>query len=237
MLSIREYITPWEIHAMLVHFPIAFLLGAVAVDLWNRWRKTIDLERVATGLLLAGVLSGVATALAGVLAFRTIPAHTAEAHYLLFWHLLVQAGALNLFAAAVLLRLPTTFGRLSALSAPVTGLLAFILVSAETAGTRTLTYAHLAVQVTAVGALGWLAIGRRRTPTVGQPRSSTAVLVVSALTLLIGSGIGGYIVYHGGAGIEPELLRPELRRGHHSGQNTPHQDGHSDEENHRGGNT
>ena len=235
MLSIREYITPWEIHAMLVHFPIAFWLGGVAVDLWNRWRKTIDLERLATGLLVAGVLSGVATALAGVLAFRTIPAHTAEAHYLLFWHFLVQAGALNLFAAAVLLRLPTTFGRLSALSAPVTGLLAFFFVSAETPETRTLTSAHLAVQLTALSALGWLAFGR--TPTAGQPRSTTAVLLVSAVTLLIGSGIGGYIVYHGGAGIEPELLRPELRRGHHNRQDTPHQDLHSDEENHRGGRT
>lgn len=33
---------------------------------------------------------------------------------------------------------------------------------------------------------------------------------VAALLLAIGSAIGGYIVYHGGAGVAPQLLDPSL---------------------------
>ncbi|MBI2806704.1 MAG: PQQ-dependent sugar dehydrogenase [Planctomycetes bacterium] len=159
----RAWFSPMELHPMLTHFPIAFLLGFVALDLFAWWRRRLDLAQVATGLLIAGVLSGVLAAFAGVLAFFTVQAHTDEAHVLMYWHLGVQTVALVLFGLAALLRwegwtLPPTFG------ARLTGF-------------------------------------------------------IGALALSVGSGLGGYIVYHGGAGIDPNLLAADLRKGHgHGGQ-------------------
>jgi hypothetical protein len=37
---------------------------------------------------------------------------------------------------------------------------------------------------------------------------------LAGLALSVGAGFGGYIVYHGGAGVEPKLLAPEIREGH-----------------------
>ena len=49
---------PWEYHPALVHFPIAFLIGAVLLDLYAWRRGEPAPARVATGLLLAGVATG-----------------------------------------------------------------------------------------------------------------------------------------------------------------------------------
>jgi uncharacterized membrane protein len=67
---------PWEIHPALNHLPIALLLGGVILDLWAWGRGRPALAQVATGMLVAGVLTGVLTALAGLLAYFTVPAHT-----------------------------------------------------------------------------------------------------------------------------------------------------------------
>ena len=154
----RAWFSPLELHPMLNHFPIAFLLGFVALDLFAWWRRRLDLAQIATGLLIAGLLMGVLTAAAGLLAFFTVQAHTEEAHVLMYWHLSVQSVALVLFGLAALLRwetwaLPPTFG------ARLTGF-------------------------------------------------------IGALTLTVGSALGGYIVFHGGAGIEPELLALNVRKSH-----------------------
>ena len=44
---------PWEFHPMLVHFPIAFLIGGVAVELFALRRPGEMLHRAAAWLLLA----------------------------------------------------------------------------------------------------------------------------------------------------------------------------------------
>jgi uncharacterized membrane protein len=95
---------PWEWHPATVHFPIAFLLGAVALDLYARWKGRADLARVATGLMAAGVIAGVAAAATGALAFFTVPAHTAEAHRLMYWHLGLMTGAVAVFAGVTVAR-------------------------------------------------------------------------------------------------------------------------------------
>ena len=151
-------IEPWEFHSMLVHFPIALLLAGVALDLYAGWRGRPNLLPTVRGLLVSGVLTGILAALAGILAFFMVPAHTEEAHHLMYWHLGVQSAALALFA--------------------------------------------------------WAAWARRGTA-VAPPTAARMAGWVAALLLVVGSGIGGYVVYHGGAGVEPALLSRELREGHH----------------------
>jgi len=94
----------WEIHPALVHFPIAFFFGGVLLDLYAWWRRE-DLARPATGLLLAGVVTGALTALAGVLAFYTVPStHTEEAHRLVLWHIGLAVTMFVLFTLAAIVR-------------------------------------------------------------------------------------------------------------------------------------
>lgn len=95
---------PWEAHPPTVHFPIAFLLGAVALDLYSWWKARPDLSRIATGLMAAGVIAGVVAAAAGALAYFTVPAHTVEAHGLMYWHLGLMIGVLVAFAGVLYAR-------------------------------------------------------------------------------------------------------------------------------------
>jgi uncharacterized membrane protein len=151
-------VEPWEIHPALNHLPIAFLLGGVVLDLYAWARGRPSLVQVATGMLIAGVVTGVLAALAGLLAFYTVPGHTEVAHRLMYWHLGIQATSLVLFIG------PT-----------------------------------------------WKRSRNRAAPPSMVGR---LVLCLAAVLLLVGSGIGGYIVYHGGAGIDPKLLSPEVRGSH-----------------------
>jgi uncharacterized membrane protein len=149
-------VEPWEYHPALVHFPIAFLLGAVLLDLYAWRRGDLASARVATGLLLSGVATAALAAAAGVLAFFTGPAsHTEESGQLIWWHIGAAVTQFVLFALVALVR--------------------------------------------------W-----RRQP--APPPTWTRVLGLIAAGVLLFAGYeGGYIVYHGGSGIEPKLLAPELR--------------------------
>ena len=164
---------PWEIHPALNHFPIAFLVGGMVLDLFAWWRGRPSLAQIATGLLIAGLLTGLLTALAGVAAFFTVPGHTEEAHRLMYWHIGIQAASLLLFAIPI-----------------------------------------------------W-----RRWRNWTEPPSATGRLVicVAAALLLVGSGIGGYLVYHGGAGIKPELLAPAAKQ-HEHGPEAAEKTDHHDEQ-------
>lgn len=88
---------PWEFHPILVHFPIAFLLAGVVLDLVALRRPRETCTRSAGGLLLAGMISGRLAALDGLVAFFTVPAHTDEAHGLMYWHLGIGLACLLLF--------------------------------------------------------------------------------------------------------------------------------------------
>lgn len=154
----------WEIHPALVHFPIAFLLAAVVLDLFAVSPEQERRARVVDGLLVAGVLTALVTAVAGLVAYYTVPAHTERAHTLMLWHLWLNVTTVVLFAAVALVR----WRRMG--PAPA--------------------WSHV---------VGWVA---------------TIILVVSAY-------LGGQIVYHGGAGVDPNLLTQEVREGH------SHSHGHS----------
>ena len=157
-IGTNGFLTPWEIHPALVHFPIAFLLGGVVLDLYAWASGRIALEQTATGLLIAGVVAGLIAGLTGLLAFLTMPmTHTQQAHDLIYWHLGIQLGAVVLFAVCAWLRWRSWS----------------IAPGAETR------------------LIGW----------------------IGAIVLLVGSWLGGFIVYHGGAGIDSELLSPNVMHG------------------------
>ena len=69
-----------EIHPALNHFPIAFLIGGVLLDLYAAWRHQESLMRAATALIFTGILKGLLTGAAGFLAFFTVTAYTENAH-------------------------------------------------------------------------------------------------------------------------------------------------------------
>ena len=95
---------PWELHPALVHFPIALLLSAIVVDLYAWIRRRNEYGGIVFGLLLAGAGTGVAAALAGVLAYFTLPAHTWAAHEMMSRHIWLQSTAMGLFIIAILIR-------------------------------------------------------------------------------------------------------------------------------------
>ena len=96
---------PWELHPTLVHFPIAFFLGAIALDLYAWYRADPERARVATGLLWAGVATAALTALAGVLAMFTGPAsHTEESGDLVWWHIGAAVTQFLLFTLVAFVR-------------------------------------------------------------------------------------------------------------------------------------
>jgi len=154
----------WEFHPALVHFPIALFLGGVLLDLYA-WGRREDLARIATGLLLAGVVAGIFAALAGVVAFYTVPSsHTEEAHHLVLWHIGLAVTMFVLFTVAAIVR-------------------------------------------------------RRREP--APPTPAIRILgLVAAVALLVAAGLGGRIVYHGGMGIDPKILVPDLHEHSHGGGHT-----------------
>ena len=148
----------WELHPMLVHFPIALLLAGVAVEWATRWRPNESRRRAAAGLLMAGTILGWLAAGAGLLAFLTVPAHTEDAHTLMYWHLGLGTAMLIVFSCVAIVR--------------------------------------------------W----RRRTEPVSA--GLTCAAGVACILLVFTGYLGGAIVYHGGAGVEPELLSEEIRTGH-----------------------
>ena len=93
----------WEIHPALVHFPIAFLIGGVVLDLFGRSSETA--VATATYLLIAGLATGAIAAVAGVVAYYTVPGnHTAEAHQRVYWHIWTIVTAVVLFTVVCFVR-------------------------------------------------------------------------------------------------------------------------------------
>lgn len=143
----------WEFHPAVVHFPIAFLVGGVALDVFGSASEAA--VEAATYMLLAGLVTGAVAAATGVVSFYTVPAnHTEDAHYKVFRHIWAMVAAVVLFTVVCFVRWP-----------------------------------HPATVSPAIRGLG----------------------VAAALILLFGGYVGGKLVYHGGLGVDPAILKPDLR--------------------------
>lgn len=77
---------PWELHPALVHFPLAFLLGAAIAQAWASRGPQSGLQQVAEAIASWGVVLGWAAAVAGVVAWLTLPVHSEIVHSLMFVH-------------------------------------------------------------------------------------------------------------------------------------------------------
>jgi uncharacterized membrane protein len=95
---------PWELHPALIHFPIAFLLAGVVVEVLARIRPRESLSRAASVLIVAGVVTGIPAAIAGVVSYFTVPAHTEAAHTEMAAHVVLASAALLVFALVALAR-------------------------------------------------------------------------------------------------------------------------------------
>jgi uncharacterized membrane protein len=143
----------WELHPAVVHFPIAFLLGGVVLDLFGRHSETAVAS--ATYLLLAGLATAAVAAATGVVAYYTVPGnHTEQAHQRIYWHIGAMVAAFVMFAVVCLVR-----------------------------------WQHPSVVSPAIRGVG----------------------LAAAAILLFGGYVGGKLVYHGGLGIDPAILKPGLR--------------------------
>jgi nitrite reductase/ring-hydroxylating ferredoxin subunit/uncharacterized membrane protein len=92
------------LHAMLVHFPIAFLTGAFLSDAAGLVLDLDTLWPVGWYLTAAGVVGGIAAAIPGVIDYlRTVPPRS-SARRRATWHMLVNVGALLVFALAWFIR-------------------------------------------------------------------------------------------------------------------------------------
>lgn len=62
-----ERLVSWlgRVHSLVVHFPIAMFLGALAVELYGLWRDRPDLRRAAEVMLIVGAVGAVAAAFLG----------------------------------------------------------------------------------------------------------------------------------------------------------------------------
>jgi uncharacterized membrane protein len=90
-------------HPLFVHFPLALLLGGVAVEAAGWLARRPSWRRVALGLLSAGVISAVPAVGSGLLAYGRVD-HSSAAHALMTTHRNLMLVAVGLFAAAVVWR-------------------------------------------------------------------------------------------------------------------------------------
>jgi hypothetical protein len=75
-------------------------------------------------------------------------------------------------------------------------------------------YWHLYIQLASVGLFAVVCYLRWRQWNASPGGPARVLGWIAAIGLSVGAGIGGYIVYHGGAGVMPQLLAPEVIESH-----------------------
>lgn len=135
---------------------------------------------------------------------------------LLLWSWRRPSETLQRVTAGLLLA-GMIFGWLAAAA----GGLAYFTVPAHTEEGHELMYWHLGLGLGMLVLSTWVSIARwqKRTTVATTPQLIAACL--GAVLLMLTGYLGGSIVYHHGAGVDPKILAPEIRGGH------SHQNGHS----------
>lgn len=93
-----------NIHPMLVHFPIAFLISFVLVDLLASFAKKPQWREFAAGLLYCGTVMAVFTVIAGFIAASSV-AHGDDVHDIMERHEFLGVTVLSLATALSIWRL------------------------------------------------------------------------------------------------------------------------------------
>jgi uncharacterized membrane protein len=65
--SFGQRLVSWlgRLHTMVVHFPIAMIIGAFAVELYGLWRRSRDYQHVAYVMLIVGAIGAIVAAFLG----------------------------------------------------------------------------------------------------------------------------------------------------------------------------
>jgi len=92
-------------HSMVVHFPVAFYLGAIAFDVMSRITPNEGLVLAATYLLIGGVLGTLLAAPLGLIDWAGMVRGSSKRR-LATRHMLVQLTAAAFFIVALVLRWP-----------------------------------------------------------------------------------------------------------------------------------
>jgi uncharacterized membrane protein len=74
-----------NVHPLIVHFPIAFLIGFLLLEVIGLAFRNIAIRQIASGMLYLGAVGAVAAATAGLIAEETVP-HGAAVHEIMEWH-------------------------------------------------------------------------------------------------------------------------------------------------------
>lgn len=94
----------WEIHPALVHFPLALLFSSTVLEVFARLKKRERAARWAVGMLAAGLAFTPVVALAGVIAYFTVPEHTDGASFRMLVHAFLGVSASVFYGVVLLLR-------------------------------------------------------------------------------------------------------------------------------------
>lgn len=136
----RAAIFGHPVHAMLVPFPVAFLLAAFAADGVAWWSPDPFWVRAATWLVGSGVVTGVSAALFGLIDFLTI--RRARAHVIGWVHLTGAGTTLILATVTWLLRVTGSAAGVAPWTLRLSAVMAVTLVVTAWAGGE-LPYRHL----------------------------------------------------------------------------------------------
>lgn len=100
----KLHIKGHPVHAMLVPFPVAFFTATPVFDVLGWWKHDFVLEQTAVYCEMAGVLTALAAAVAGVIDyFATVPPNS-SARTRATWHGLLNVTSVLVFGMALLLR-------------------------------------------------------------------------------------------------------------------------------------
>ncbi|MBK9597975.1 MAG: DUF2231 domain-containing protein [Flavobacteriales bacterium] len=97
----------------------------------------------------------------------------------------------------------------------ITGVMAYYTVPAHTEAAHERMTWHIWIQSISIGVFGLMCLLRwKQRKSLVAPRA-LFLSVSAAVLLIVGSYLGAWIVYRGGAGVDPAILSHEVREGHH----------------------